>query len=808
MQRSNLILFVLLSAVILGGWFWTANFLNAPKDTDKELVEEDAKAKEAKAKAAKVKEDREKETKAVAAKARELKEKELKEKIKEEVNLAAKDEPAQTVTLGGEGFHLSVDTTTRGAGVRKVTLNRFKAADWRGRPTNPERELDLIQDDEFAPAFRMYHYLEPKDEKPAFGLGEQVWTLEGKKLPTDDIQEVTYSTKVPGLDAKIVKTYRLAPKDYHVTLLLEMHDLRKDPNSLPIPFRYQLTGGQGLPIEGEWYTAIFRNAVVGLVERNGSLWRNLQESARISARKGGDRFPDENRGENRLQYAGVANQYFGVMIVVDDKQPAKDDGGTTPDKIVAWARPTLETTEKRGILVKKNFGDDRILFSDEKGVQLPYTLLPRMKRHLEDLELNDGDKVVLSFYETPAGKRVASWVRLGETLKPQFDDITVRVNSEVVELAPNTPIKHQFLLYHGPVKAALLAQFTGDKEVPPELVDRYTHTLHLRTLTDYPSDNWFGKVFSKIMLTDLIILFTRLMHWLLNLLHYVFGYGLSIIVLTVIVRGMMFPISRKQAMFSIKMQSLAPELKKITEKYPDDAAARMQATQEFYRKHGINPLGSCWPVFLQMPIFLGLYFALQESIHFRLAEFWPLWITNLAAPDMLFGWGEQIPIISSPDHASGILGALYLGPYLNVLPMVAVVFMMIQQMQTMPPPTDDQQAMQQKMLKYMSILFGIMFYKVAAGLCIYFISSSLWGMAERKLLPKKKPAVEFSPQAAGTSSSGSLAPKGTLGSMGKNKNAKKEKEKENEKEKDKGPISTFDKLKALWREILKQAEKK
>ena len=235
----------------------------------------------------------------------------------------------------------------------------------------------------------------------------------------------------------------------------------------------------------------------------------------------------------------------------------------------------------------------------------------------------------------------------------------------------------------------------------------------------------------------------------------------------------------------------------LQEKYPDDPAAKMQAQQEFYRKHGINPLGSCWPVFLQMPIFLGLYFALQESIHFRLAEF--AWIKNLAAPDMLIYWTENIPLISSPDHGSGIWGMLYLGPYLNILPMIAVVFMMIQQMQTMPPPTDDQQAMQQKMLKYMSIVFGIMFYKVAAGLCIYFIASSLWGMAERKLLPKKKPG------AAGTWLTDDLAPapKPPTPTKGKSK-WDKNKDKDQHKE----AITSFDKLKNLWHEILKKAEKK
>jgi YidC/Oxa1 family membrane protein insertase len=371
------------------------------------------------------------------------------------------------------------------------------------------------------------------------------------------------------------------------------------------------------------------------------------------------------------------------------------------------------------------------------------------------------------------------------------------------------------VLYHGPVKAALLAQFKGDEAVPSETVSRYTETLHLRTLTDYHSDNWFGRVSSWIGLTWLIIKFTTLMHWLLYWLEALLGWipgahGFSIIVLTVIVRGAMFPISRKQALFSIKMQELAPELKKIADKYPDDPAARWQATQEFNRKHGINPLGSCWPLFLQMPIFLGLYFALQESIHFRLAGF--AWIENLSAPDMIFFWSEQIPVISSPDHAGGILGALYLGPYFNILPVLAVAFMVVQQIQTMPPPTDEQQAMQQKMMKFMSIFFGIMFYKVAAGLCIYFIASSLWGLAERKLLPKKQPVAQYPASGDGRGGSsgggpgggGKPAPKGPIAPIDKGKWAKKEKD----KPKDKEAITTFDKLKTLWKEILKQAEKK
>ena len=79
-----------------------------------------------------------------------------------------------------------------------------------------------------------------------------------------------------------------------------------------------------------------------------------------------------------------------------------------------------------------------------------------------------------------------------------------------------------------------------------------------------------------------------------------------------------------------QMQELAPEMRKLKEKYKDDPRAFQSELMALYRKHGVNPFGSCWLLLLQMPIFMGLYYALQESIHFRLAGF--LWMDNLAAP--------------------------------------------------------------------------------------------------------------------------------------------------------------------------------
>src|SRR5207253_9498818 len=161
-------------------------------------------------------------------------------------------------------------------------------------------------------------------------------------------------------------------------------------------------------------------------------------------------------------------------------------------------------------------------------------------------------------------------------------------------------------------------------------------------------------VFNNIGWTSLLIFCTNKIHAVLNFLHrYVmpWSYGLCIILLTVIVRGLMFPLSRKQAMMTLKMQALAPEVKKLQEKYKDDRRTLNLAMMDLYRKHGVNPLGTCWVALLQMPIFLGLYYALQESVDLRLEGF--LWIKNLAAPDMLLNWGSKIPLISSPSNFGG-----------------------------------------------------------------------------------------------------------------------------------------------------------
>lgn len=721
--------------------------------------------------------------------------------------LAKSAEVAKEIPFGGKDFYIQGSFTTRGAGIQKLYLNKFKAANWLGQPT--EEAMELIGDDPEVASFLMYHYPAEKEkdkwDNPVPSLGRQLWKAEPPAVLDNGVQEFRFTTTVPEEAFKhlqITKIYRLGPRDYHLTMLLEIQDTRAAGAGVKaVPFQYQVAGAHGLPLEGSWYTSTYRDSLIGMVDSRGSLWRTKEEAMRVSIKKGGEAVPDRNAGpgDSYLQYAGVVNQYFGSVIVVDDKQPPEEGGGGDMKKILRWARPTLESVEVAGKL--SDFDDKFAQVGDVNGrimTMRSYLLLPRVRQHLADTKMKKDANVVVSYYETEHG-RIATWIRPGETPRSGLDDLTVRVNSEVLELKPGQKIAHQFLLYHGPVKTKLLSQFGGNEAVDPDLVDRYTYRLHLKTLTDYRWDNFMGKFSQAIHFTDLLIAVTGLMHWLLYYLHLVIGsYGLSIILLTVLVRGIMFPISKKQAYFSIKMQEIAPEMKKIKEKYPNDRRAQTEATMELYRKHGVSPLGSCLPLFMQMPIFLGLYYALQESIHFRLAGF--LWIRNLAAPDMLLWWTENIPWISDPDNLGGFF---YLGPYLNLLPLFAVGFMVVQQKLMTPPPVDEQQEMQQKMMKYMMVFMGILFYKVASGLCIYFIASSLWGLAERKFLPKKKSALQLALGGGLPTGKGPTSTKPGPQPPAKGKGLRKGPGKKEEK-----PNGALDKIKDWWADVLKQAKKK
>jgi len=305
---------------------------------------------------------------------------------------------------------------------------------------------------------------------------------------------------------------------------------------------------------------------------------------------------------------------------------------------------------------------------------------------------------------TPEKVEFAQWeaMRVGEVNEERKSrtDVSFRLVGESEELSPGKSITQRFRIFAGPKKPEIIAQYG---------------------LGDLVYYGWFGVIAKPL---------GQILHFFYSIVG---NYGLAIILLTVLVRLSMFPLSKKQVLGAQKMQELQPEIKKIQAKYKKDMEARTKAQQDLFRKHNYNPLSGCLVLFIQLPIFIALYRSLMVDIELRQAPLlWEgiRWCSNLSAPDMLYAWTWM------PDWVQNGSGVFGLGPYFNILPIFTVVLFVLQQKMFMPPPTDEQSAMQQKIMKYMMIFIGFMFFKVASGLCIYFIASSLWGLAERKFLPK------------------------------------------------------------------------
>jgi YidC/Oxa1 family membrane protein insertase len=298
----------------------------------------------------------------------------------------------------------------------------------------------------------------------------------------------------------------------------------------------------------------------------------------------------------------------------------------------------------------------------------------------------------------------AATFQVGEVTELKGKNVRT-VNSSFYVVSP------EYKIATGKKKTSSYRIFLGPKH--KEILKDYG----LQTAIEYGWFSWVVKPMSMI----------------LHLFHAIVGnFGIAIVMLTIVVRGAMFPISRKATRGAQMMQFLAPEMKKITEKYKNDMEKRSRAQRELFGRYNYNPFSGCLLMFFQLPVFIGLYRCLSVDIELRDA---PLisgiaWCSNLAAPDMFWHWESMgWDIITS--RATG-----WLGPFFNILPIITITLFILQQKMFTPPATDDQTRMQQKMMKYMMVFMGILFFKVASGLCLYFIISSAWGIAERKLLPK------------------------------------------------------------------------
>jgi YidC/Oxa1 family membrane protein insertase len=169
--------------------------------------------------------------------------------------------------------------------------------------------------------------------------------------------------------------------------------------------------------------------------------------------------------------------------------------------------------------------------------------------------------------------------------------------------------------------------------------------------------------------------------------------------------------------YGARMAVLQPKMLKLKEQYKDDPKGYQAAMMQFQREHKLlPPLGGCLPIFLTMPVYLGLFSALRVAYDLRHEGFIG-WIDDLSQPDALFELGWSF------------------APYFNLLPLLWMglfIWMSLRQ----PLPTDPQQRQMQQMMRYMPLLFGVFLYNYASGLMLYMVTSMVWSLVESSVIKK------------------------------------------------------------------------
>lgn len=208
--------------------------------------------------------------------------------------------------------------------------------------------------------------------------------------------------------------------------------------------------------------------------------------------------------------------------------------------------------------------------------------------------------------------------------------------------------------------------------------------------------------------------------WLMNLFYSVIpNYGVAIIILTILVKLLLWPLGQKSYKSMSEMKKIQPLMKEIREKYKDDKQRMNQEVMGLYRTYKINPLGGCLPMVVQLPVFFALYRMLYEAIELRHAPFF-LWINDLSAPDRLFHFNFSIPLMEPPYG-------------IPVLTIIMGASMLLQQ--KMSPPMGD--ATQAKMMMFMPIVFTVIFINFSSGLVLYWLVNNIISIAQQYFTQKK-----------------------------------------------------------------------
>ncbi|HUX50707.1 MAG TPA: membrane protein insertase YidC [Spirochaetia bacterium] len=222
-----------------------------------------------------------------------------------------------------------------------------------------------------------------------------------------------------------------------------------------------------------------------------------------------------------------------------------------------------------------------------------------------------------------------------------------------------------------------------------------------------------------------------LLGWLENILKFFMqlfyrvipNYGVAIILLTVLVKVLLYPLTRKSFQSTARMQQLTPKIEELRAKYKDNPTKMNQEMAGLYKKEGVNPIGGCLPMLLQFPIFIAMYGLFNNHFDLRGAVFIPGWITDLSAPETIWHFGNnfQLPILGWTD--------------LRLLPIIYVASQIVSSKLTQAPTTASNSQMKLMMFG-LPVVFFFILYNVPSGLLVYWIVTNVLSAAQQYYITK------------------------------------------------------------------------
>jgi YidC/Oxa1 family membrane protein insertase len=287
-------------------------------------------------------------------------------------------------------------------------------------------------------------------------------------------------------------------------------------------------------------------------------------------------------------------------------------------------------------------------------------------------------------------------------------------NSKNVDRYQSDYVGEKATIADGETNTTTLHFFAGAKEI--DVLDRYTAGVKEQNLAPVP-------LFDRAVDFGWLYFITKPIFLTLNFFYKLVGnFGIAILILTVIIKALMFPLANKGYKSMTQMKALQPEMKRIQERYHDDRLKQQQELLALYKKEKVNPASGCLPILIQMPIFFALYKVLFVTIEMRHAPFFAPWV-DLSAMD--------------PTNIFNAFGLIPWNPpeilMLGILPILMTVTMIIQ-MRQQPTPTDPVQA---KVMKIMPWFILFVTHRMPAGLVLYWVWSNILSILQQHIITRR-----------------------------------------------------------------------